>query len=104
KVHDTHDLWQSYLARLGVKEQSHRHLHLSQTSLAVDAAIAGQGVALVSRFLVAHDLEAGHLVEVGAAWDAGGNDFYVLMPRTAKHNKTVVNVVMWLTACSAEET
>ncbi len=104
KVHDTHDQWPSYLAHLGIQDQSPRHLRLSQTSLAVDAAIAGQGVALVSRFLVAQDLEVGRLVEVGAAWDAGGNDFYVLMPRTAKNNQAIVNVITWLTARSAEDT
>ncbi|MEM9844464.1 MAG: LysR substrate-binding domain-containing protein [Pseudomonadota bacterium] len=104
KVHDTHDLWPSYLAHLGVIDQSARHLRLSQTSLAVDAAIAGQGVALVSRFLVAHDLEAGRLVEVGAPWGAGGSDFYLIMPRTAKNNQTVINVVTWLKSRSAEDT
>ena len=104
KVHDTHDQWPSYLAHLGVKDQSPRHLRLSQTSLAVDAAIAGQGVALVSRFLVAHDLEAGRLVEVGAAWDVGGNDFYVLLPRNTKNNEPVVKVMAWLTVRSAEDT
>ncbi|WP_293576690.1 LysR substrate-binding domain-containing protein [Phaeobacter sp.] len=93
KVHDAHDQWPSYLAHLGTQDQSPRHLHLSQTSLAVDAAIAGQGVALVSRFLVAHDLASGRLVEVGPAWDASGSDFYILIPRTAKRNGTVVNVV-----------
>jgi LysR family glycine cleavage system transcriptional activator len=103
KIHDTHDQWPSYLAHLGVQDQSPRHLRLSQTSLAVDAAIAGQGLALVSRFLVAHDLEAGRLVEVGAALDSDGGDFYVLMPRTAKNNETGVNVVTWLKARSAED-
>lgn len=102
KVHDTHDLWPRYLAHLGVQDQSHRHLRLSQTSLAVDAAIAGQGVALVSRFLVAHDLEVGRLVEVGAAWDAGENDFYVLMPRSAKKYGPVVEVMTWLTMRSTQ--
>ncbi|MDD9718539.1 LysR substrate-binding domain-containing protein [Dinoroseobacter sp. PD6] len=103
KIHDTHDQWPGYFSHLGIQDQSSRHLRLSQTSLAVDAAIAGQGLALVSRFLVAQDLEAGRLVEVGAAWDAVGNDFYVLMPRTAKNNATVVNVMTWLTARSAED-
>lgn len=102
KVHDTHDQWPGYLAHLGQRDRSSRHFRVSQTSLAVDAAVAGQGVALASRFLVAHDLEAGRLVEVGTAWDAGGNDFYVIMPRTAKNNEAVVNVVTWLTARSAE--
>mgnify|MGYP001627851753 CR=1 FL=1 len=103
KIHDTHDLWPSYLAFLGVQDQSPRGLRLSQTSLAVDAAIAGQGVALVSRFLVAQDIEAGRLVEVGEMWESGGNDFYVLIPRTAKNSGPVVSVVSWLKARSAEE-
>lgn len=102
KVHDTHDQWPSYLAHLGVMDQSPRHLRLSQTSLAVDAAIAGQGVALASRFLVAQDLESGRLVEVGVAWDADRNDFFVLMPRTAKGNDAVTKVIKWLKSRSAE--
>ncbi|ABF61961.1 transcriptional regulator, LysR family [Ruegeria sp. TM1040] len=104
KVHDAHDLWPSYLAHLGVQDQSARHLRLSQTSLAVDAAIAGQGVALVSRFLVAHDLAAGRLVEVGEAWAPDRNDFYVLMPRTAKNNAPTTNVLTWLKSRSAKDT
>lgn len=103
KIHDTHDLWPSYLAFLGVQDQSPRGLRLSQTSLAVDAAIAGQGVALVSRFLVAQDLEAGRLVEVGKMWEASGNDFYVLIPRTAKYNRPVSEVMSWLKTRSAED-
>lgn len=103
KIHDTHDLWPGYLAHLGVRDRSPRGLRLSQTSLAVDAAIAGQGAALVSRFLVIHDLAAGRLVEVGGTWEAGGNDFYLLRPRTAKRNGSVMQVVTWLTARAAED-
>ncbi|MEM1073471.1 MAG: LysR substrate-binding domain-containing protein [Pseudomonadota bacterium] len=101
KIHDAHDLWPRYLAYLGVQDQSPHGLRLSQTSLAVDAAIAGQGVALVSRFLVAHDIDAGRLVEVGAAWEPNGGDFYVLAPRTAKNNRSVVEVMSWLKARAA---
>ncbi|AUQ73109.1 LysR substrate-binding domain-containing protein [Phaeobacter piscinae] len=101
KIHDAHDLWPGYLAHLHVQDQSPRSLRLSQTSLAVDAAIAGQGVALVSRFMVADDLEAGRLTEVGEVWEAGGNDFYVLMPRIVKRNRSVVEVLTWIKARSA---
>lgn len=96
KVHDSHDLWPSYLAYFGVQDHSPRGLRLSQTSLAVDAAIAGQGVALVSRFLVAQDLDARRLIEVGEPWDAAGHDFYVLMPRATKNNGPVADVMAWL--------
>ena len=103
KIHDAHDLWPGYLAYLGVQDRSPRNLRLSQTSLAVDAALAGQGVALVSRFLVTNDLEAGRLVEVGKTWESGGNDFYVLVPRAVKNNGAVVEVLNWLKARSAED-
>ncbi|MEM9633532.1 MAG: LysR substrate-binding domain-containing protein [Pseudomonadota bacterium] len=100
KIHDTHDLWQAYLSKLGAPNQSRRSLRLSQTALAVDAAIAGQGVALVSRFLVSQDLEAGRLKLVGKTRDVGGHDFYLLMERSASSKNSVFNVVSWLKSCS----
>lgn len=103
KIHDTHDLWPGYLAFAGVKDLSTRNLRLSQTSLAVDAAIAGQGVALVSRFLVAHDLQAGRLARVGPEFQAGGNDFHVLMPRPARTNPAVAKVMSWLATHASED-
>ena len=96
KIHDAHDLWPGYLTYLGVTDKAPRGLRLSQTSLAVDAAIAAQGVALVSRFLVDQDLKAGRLAEVGEIWEPDGNDFYLLMPRAAKSNKAVMDVVTWV--------
>lgn len=102
KIHDTHDLWPGYLAALGVRNQSPRGLRLSQTALAVDAAIAGQGVALVSRFLVSHDLESGRLVALGPARSVGGTDFYLLVERSATKRDAVVKVVRWLQAQSSE--
>ncbi len=100
KIHDTHDLWPRYMAQAGVEERSPRGLRLSQTALAVDAAIAGQGVALVSRFLVASDLAAGRLVEIGPPWDAGENDFYLLVARAARNKASVLNVAEWFKTCA----
>ncbi|MEX0282274.1 MAG: LysR substrate-binding domain-containing protein [Arenibacterium sp.] len=96
KIHDTHDLWQRYLAHLKVPDQSPRGLYLSQTALAVDAAIAGQGVALVSRFLVSQDLEAGRLVQVGEMWGVGEGDFFLVAERRVKNNAAVKTVMDWL--------
>lgn len=102
KIHDTHDLWPSYLAEMGLRDQSPRALRLSQTALAVDAAIAGQGIALVSRFLVTNDLATGRLVEVGPAWNARGHDFYLLSERSVKNRSSVLDVAGWLTSRSTE--
>lgn len=59
-LHDAHDHWPMFL-RTGGKLSG---AVFSQTTLALDAALAGQGVALACRAFVAGDLEAGRLVQV----------------------------------------
>lgn len=103
KIHDPHDYWPGYMAERGVRGQTQRGLRLSQTTLAVDAAIAGQGVALVSRFLVARDLNAGRLVSVGPEWIVEGQNFYLLAERSAKNRTAQSAVAEWLMSRSAAE-
>jgi len=81
-LHDTHDLW----PRFSDKSDSHaatltRGLRFNQTTLSIDAALAGQGVALASRFLVQRDLDAGRLVRPVEHVFEGEADFYLLSPR-----------------------
>ena len=103
KIHDTHDLWPGLLGMLGVHNRSLRNLHLSQTALAVDAAISGQGIALVNRFLVARDIDAGKLVELGPLPEIDNADFYLLSLRKTAPNSSVSAVVSWLMECAGEE-
>ncbi len=100
KIHDTHALWPRVLAKIGADGSGNRNLHLSQTALAVDAAISGQGVALVSRFLVAKDIKAGKLVEIGPLPASEETDFYVLHLRKPPPDKCVLDVLAWLTSHS----
>ena len=102
KIHDTHNLWPDVLAQAGVTDQSTRSLQLSQTALAVDAAASGQGVALVSRFLVSGDIETGKLIDLGYRASTGAQDFYLLSPRKAGLNDAVGTVVSWLTSYATE--
>jgi LysR family transcriptional regulator, glycine cleavage system transcriptional activator len=56
--------WKMWMQAAGIKDfDDARGLHFSQTSLAVQAAIAGQGVALGDSHLVADDLAKGRLVK-----------------------------------------
>jgi len=103
KIHDAHNLWPRYLAALKIGDRATRELRISQTALAVDAAIAGQGIALVSRFLVSQDLQAGRLVEIGAAWAPGETDFYLLSERSVKRKTAAAKVVDWLSSQAAQE-
>ncbi|MDU9003487.1 LysR substrate-binding domain-containing protein [Sedimentitalea todarodis] len=98
KLHDAHDLWPAFLKRLNVRDQSGHGLRLSQTTLAVDAALSGQGIALVSHFLVARDISAGHLVQVIPDIMPGQHDFHLLVERKSRRNPAIEAVIAWLTS------
>lgn len=97
-LHDTHNLWSAYLKEVpGADRTSQRQgMRFNQTAHSVEAALAGQGVALASRFLVARDLAANRLVQpVGYAL-RGGRDFYLLAPRSPKRSTAAEAVWRWL--------
>lgn len=96
KLHDSHNLWPKFLGLLDIEDRGGRGLRLSQTSLAVDAALFGQGVALVSRFLVAAEIAAKRLVQITPQTLSGEQDFYLLATRKPKQNTAIDAVVKWL--------
>jgi LysR family transcriptional regulator, glycine cleavage system transcriptional activator len=96
KLHDSHNLWPKFLGLLNIEDRGGRGLRLSQTSLAVDAALFGQGVALVSRFLVAADIAAKRLIQITPQTLSGEQDFYLLATRKSKQNTAIDAVVTWL--------
>ncbi len=102
KIHDTHDLWPPFLSMSKLGERSGRGLRLSQTALAIDAAREGQGVALVSRFLVQRELEAGQLVQVSETMLQGTEDFYLLARRAQKRKRATSVVMEWLSSKATE--
>ncbi|MHA6327285.1 LysR substrate-binding domain-containing protein [Roseivivax sp. CAU 1753] len=102
-LHDAHDLWPQFLEMaFGTVPTASRGLHFSQTTLSLDAALAGQGVALASRFLVQRDLDAGRLVRAVQAALEGGQDFYALLPRQGA-SEAAHRVMEWLLSMAHEE-
>ncbi len=99
-LHDTHDLWPVFIkAAFGPGEAMRvKGVRFTQTAHSIEAALAGQGVALASRFLVARDLEAGRLVQPVSHVLQGGRDFYLLAPRGARRPKAAGAVWRWLLA------
>lgn len=95
KLHDAHDLWPEFFRSLGVEDRNSQGLRMSQTALAVDAALSGQGVALVNRFLVARELAAQRLVQVASQTLSGQQDFYLLAERSRKRRRAVAAVIEW---------
>lgn len=103
KLHDSHDLWPAFLKRLNIQDQSGHGLRLSQTTLAVDAALSGQGIALVSHFLVARDISAGNLVQVTPEVMQGDHEFYLLVQRKSRQSPAIKAVIAWLTSTAELE-
>ena len=102
-LHDAHDLWPQFLEiAFGAIPKAPRGLHFSQTTLSLDAALAGQGVALASRFLVQRDLEAGRLVDAVHTALEGGQDFYALLSRQGA-SEAAIRVMEWLLSMAQEE-
>ncbi len=97
-LHDTHDLWPEFIEKeLGISAPPEaKNLRFNQTGLAIDAAISGQGIALVSKFLVETDLSAGRLIQPFAATMRGERDYYVVAPRKQRHPGPAETVRRWL--------
>ncbi|SNR84592.1 LysR substrate-binding domain-containing protein [Puniceibacterium sediminis] len=95
KLHDTHDLWPAFLKKLKIEDHGGHGLRLSQTALTLDAALSGQGVALVSSFLARRDIAANHLVQITPETLAGERDFYLLAMRGSKRSSSTQAVVEW---------
>jgi LysR family glycine cleavage system transcriptional activator len=97
-LHDAHNLWPEFMEKaLGLKMATEaKRMRFNQTGLAIDAAIAGQGIALASRFLVAADIAAGRLVQPLRAEMRGTQDFHVVVPRKQRHPEPTQAVRQWL--------
>ncbi|CAM3629022.1 LysR substrate-binding domain-containing protein [Castellaniella denitrificans] len=90
-LHDAHHHWPAFL---------HSGTPLpgavfNQTALALDAAMAGQGIALACRAFVAADLEAGRLVRVTDATTIMEPDYFLVRKRTPAPSKAVQAVWEW---------
>lgn len=97
-LRDTHNLWPDFFRRvLGAEPPAGRGFSFSQTALGIDAALAGQGVALASRFMVEEDLRAGRLTQIVPGALQGRGDFHLLALR-GRRREAVRQVIDWLTA------
>lgn len=79
-------------------------IHFSHTGIAIDAAIAGQGIALGRLPLVADDLETGRLVRPFSDIRQSAYAYYILRSHDSLNNPDADVVVAWLIAEAAKTT
>ncbi len=99
-LHDAHDAWPEFIEKALQRKPpaASKGVRFNQTSLAIDAAAAGQGLAVASRFLVEQDLQAGRLVQAFAATMRGPLDSYVVTLRKPRYPAPTGLVRAWLLA------
>lgn len=99
-LHDSLDLWPEYLAQVTGRRPAGRlpGPRFSQITLAIEAALAGQGVALASRFMVARDLAQGRLIQAMAGVLDTPAGYWALCPRQDLDDPARRTVFDWLCA------
>jgi LysR family transcriptional regulator, glycine cleavage system transcriptional activator len=97
-LHDAHNFWPQFIDQaLGtLPGRPARNIRFNQTSLAIEAAVAGQGLALVTRFFVEDDIKAGRLVQPFERSMNVGSGFYVVSPKRARNGEAVARVRDWM--------
>jgi LysR family glycine cleavage system transcriptional activator len=88
-LNDAHNFWPEFFERYAGGETQQtaplsKRISFNQSSHAIDAAIAGQGIALATRSFVAGDLAERRLEQVGMIVLYGPSDFYLVWPRHRK--------------------
>ncbi|KQS84829.1 transcriptional regulator GcvA [Rhizobium sp. Leaf383] len=97
-LHDAHNFWPEFIERLGrPTDATFKGISFSQTSHAIEAAIAGQGIALTNREFVERDLDEGRLVRVLDGSLPAPANFYLVWQRYRK-SPAIAALVAWLIA------
>ncbi|NQD74430.1 LysR substrate-binding domain-containing protein [Pseudomonas sp. CM27] len=99
-LHDAHNFWPSFCATVfpGHPPPTARTVRFNQTSLAIEAAIGGQGIALASHAFVRDDIAVGRLVQVFPQHLQLDKAFYLVWPRKGQPIAVLETVRAWLKA------
>jgi LysR family glycine cleavage system transcriptional activator len=93
-IQDSHNLWDSLFEEAGLSAQN-RILQFNQTTLAMDAAANGQGIALAPRILLTVDLEQDRLVELWRDTRTEQEGYYIVYPRSRDSSSVRDAFIAW---------
>ncbi|HEV7317295.1 MAG TPA: transcriptional regulator GcvA [Ensifer sp.] len=98
-LHDAHNFWPEFIERHlgGSRQATFKGISFNQTSHAIEAATAGQGIVLANRDFVAQDIAEGRLVRIFEGSLTGPSDFYLVWPRYRK-SQGLQTVIAWISA------
>ncbi|MGP5546419.1 LysR substrate-binding domain-containing protein [Psychrobacter alimentarius] len=90
-LHDSHNHWPRFFGTTGKLPGA----VFNQTALALDAALAGQGVAIACQAFVQADLSAGRLIQVSESDLIVEPNYYLVRKRVTASRKNVDAVWNW---------
>jgi len=94
-IQDSHIFWETLFEQSGTTAR-HRIMQFNQTSLAMDAAANGQGIALAPLLLVAEEIARGRLVMLWRDESEDQSGYHIVHPAAAKPNPARDAVVAWI--------
>lgn len=93
----SHPTWKAWFAAVGVSRPDEtRGFRIGKSSLALDLARDGFGVALGQRMMAADDLEAGRLVVLDDRPIPLGQHYCLVYPRSKAKKAGLIDLVDWL--------
>jgi LysR family transcriptional regulator, glycine cleavage system transcriptional activator len=96
--HRDNEAWKAWLAAVGERSvpDPARGIVLNEMSLAIDAAVAGQGIALARTALAARDVEEGRLIRPMAHETPAEFAYWIVYPRSARKKLKIARFEEWL--------
>jgi LysR family glycine cleavage system transcriptional activator len=97
-LHDMENEWPMFLKKtFGIEHVGvAQNVSFNFATLAIDAAIAGEGLAMASLLLVQKDIEAGRLVQVFPELLRSSSDYYIVAPNRSKDRLATKVAWKWL--------
>lgn len=97
-LHDMENEWPGFLLKAYGTQQVavEQNVTFNLATLAIDAALAGQGIAVASRLYVQRELDSGRLVQVVDTVLESERDYHVLLPLRSKNHRAAKAVWDWL--------
>lgn len=97
--------WRQWLLNFGIPTEPAEHGPVfSGTSLAIDAAVAGQGVGLARSALAVHDLAAGRLARPLEESIPASFAYWIVCPKSARDEQNIATFRAWLLARTQADT
>lgn len=94
-IQDSHNQWDKLWEKTGVKA-TYRKVQFNQTALAMDAAINGQGIALVPRLLIEQDVHMGKLVELWRDCQEQQPGYYLVSLKERRPSPAQQKITDWI--------